>query len=64
MDRAELEEVFNRVYVGQFRKNEKQNVNKKVADGSKTLDRNYFSRVRRVRSVLNFNFYFYITRFS
>ena len=45
MNRAELEEVFNRVYVGQYKKNEK----KKVFDGSKTLDRNYFSRIRRVR---------------
>ena len=44
MNREELEEVFNRVYVGQFKKKEK----KKVYDGSKTLDRNYFSRHRRV----------------
>lgn len=43
MNREELEEVFNRVYVGQFKKNEKRKV-----DGSKTLDRNYFSRFRRV----------------
>jgi hypothetical protein len=46
MNRAELEEVFNRVYIGHYKKNEK----KKVFDGSKTLDRNYFSRVRRVSS--------------
>lgn len=44
MNREELEEVFNRVYIGQFKKNEKRKV-----DGSKTLDRNYFSRFRRVR---------------
>ena len=44
MNREELEEVFNRVYVGQLKKKEK----KKVYDGSKTLDRNYFSRHRRV----------------
>ena len=43
MNREELEEVFNRVYVGQYKKNEKRKV-----DGSKTLDRNYFSRFRRV----------------
>ena len=43
MNRAELEEVFNRVYVGQYKKNDRKKV-----DGSKTLDRNYFSRIRRV----------------
>ena len=47
MNREELEEVFNRVYVGQFKKKEK----KKVYDGSKTLDRNYFSRHRRVCNI-------------
>ena len=46
MNREELEEVFNRVYVGQYRKNERKKV-----DGSKTLDRNYFSRHRRVSKI-------------
>ena len=46
MNRAELEEVFNRVYIGQYKKNEKKKV-----DGSKTLDRNYFSRIRRVSPI-------------
>ena len=52
MNRAELEEVFNRVYIGQYKKNDRKKV-----DGSKTLDRNYFSRIRRVShisSVTNF----------
>ena len=53
MNRAELEEVFNRVYIGQYKKNDRKKV-----DGSKTLDRNYFSRIRRVSrisSVTNFS---------
>ena len=53
MNREELEEVFNRVYVGQFKKKEK----KKVYDGSKTLDRNYFSRHRRVCNILYYTNY-------
>ncbi len=36
-----LEQELKKAYVGQFRKREK-----KVSDGSKTLDRNYFSRIR------------------
>ena len=46
MNRAELEEVFNRVYIGQYKKNDRKKV-----DGSKTLDRNYFSRIRRVSHI-------------
>ena len=46
MNRAELEEVFNRVYIGQYKKNDRKKV-----DGSKTLDRNYFSRIRRVSRI-------------
>ena len=51
MNREELEEVFNRVYIGQYKKNEKRKV-----DGSKTLDRNYFSRFRRVSDFMIFSF--------
>ena len=36
-----LEEELKKAYVGQFKKREK-----KISDGSKTLDRNYFSRIR------------------
>jgi hypothetical protein len=38
---VELEDELNKVYIGQYRKNAK-----KLADGSKTLDRNHFSRIR------------------
>ena len=36
-----LEEELKKAYIGQYRKKEK-----KVFDGTKTLDRNYFSRIR------------------
>ena len=52
MNREELEEVFNRVYVGQYKKKEKKKV-----DGSKTLDRNYFSRHRRVCNLTYTNYF-------
>lgn len=36
-----LEEELKKVYVGQYRKKQK-----KFGDSSKTLDRNYFSRIK------------------